>query len=196
MEEQHAGAGRPGHHGEEPPAGEGTPGWARPPDDGRPEWAAAPPTRAAPGPATGAAVPPPPPDAWRRPVRLEPMVDAPYALAILAPPEATSGPAVGSLVAGIAGIVVALAGSCLGLVGAPEGWGLGVSGAFAVLAGWLGLAGIGLGLVGIRQTARSRDAATVRPTGRGVAVGGLACGAVTALVTVCGVAATALAQFT
>jgi hypothetical protein len=47
-----------------------------------------------------------------------------------------------------------------------------VSGAFAILAGLLGLAGVGLGLVATRLIKASRG----RITGRGVAVSGIVCG--------------------
>jgi hypothetical protein len=97
-------------------------------------------------------VPPPPPEAWAQPVRIEPVAGTPYGLAILGAPSPTSGPAVGALVCGIASILVSLLVTCFGLLGAAEGWGIWVAGAFAVLAGCLGIAGIGLGIGGIRQT--------------------------------------------
>lgn len=128
---------------------------------------------------------PPPPEAWQRPVRVEPVPGTPYGLAILGPPEATSGPATGSLVSGIGSGVVALVVACLGLAGAGAGWGLWVAGAFAVLAGCLGLAGIGLGVAGMRQTRRRPSGTQPAMRGRGMAVAGLVCGAT-------GVAITAL----
>jgi hypothetical protein len=127
---------------------------------------------------------------------VEPVEGTPYGLAILAPQVPTSGPAVGSLVASVVGIVVAVVAGCLGVAGATDGWGMWVTGAFAVLAGWLGIAGIGLGLVGIRQTRQPRAVGATVPKGRGTAVAGLVCGAVTALLTLCAVAATALIQYT
>jgi len=116
-------------------------------------------------------------------------------LAILAPPTATSGVAVGSLVAGIASLVVSLLGACLGLAGAPGGWGLWVNGAFAILAGWLAVGAGLLGVVGIRQTRPPAAPGQTRPAGRGVAVAGLVCGAVALFLTLSGVAVTILAQY-
>jgi hypothetical protein len=139
--------------------------------------------------------PPPPPEAWQRPARVEPVPGSPYGLAILAPPAATSGVAVGSLVAGSAALVVALLAMCLGLAGAPDGWGLGVSGAFAIFAGWLAVGAGILGAVGVRQTRPPTVPGRARPGGRGAAVAGLTCGAVALFLTVCGVAGTVLAQY-
>src|SRR5690606_34616252 len=139
--------------------------------------------------------PPPPPEAWQRPARVEPVPGSPYGLAILAPPTATSGAAVGSLVAGIAALVVSLLAACLGLAGAPGGWGLWVNGAFAILAGWLAVGAGLLGVVGIRQTRPPAAPGQTRPAGRGVAVAGLVCGAVALFLTLSGVAVTILAQY-
>lgn len=139
--------------------------------------------------------PPPPPEAWQRPARVEPVPGSPYGLAILAPPTATSGAAVGSLVAGIASLVVSLLGACLGLAGAPGGWGLWVNGAFAILAGWLAVGAGLLGVVGIRQTRPPAAPGQTRPAGRGVAVAGVVCGAVALFLTLSGVAVTILAQY-
>jgi hypothetical protein len=131
-----------------------------------------------------AASPPPPPrEAIRRPIRVEPVPDTQYGLAIYGQPPTVSGPAIGSLVAGIASILVSLIVSCLALVetGAAEqnaGTGALVGGAFAVLAACLGIAGIGLGLAGMRQTKQARLAAAGAVNGRGLAVGGLVCGSV------------------
>jgi hypothetical protein len=139
-----------------------------------------------PGPVT------PPPDATRRPLRIEPVEGTPYGLAIYATPPATSGPAVGSLVAGIAGIVVSLVVSCLGIVGlalATEGEGAGGSAVaaltFTVLAVFLGLAGIGLGVVGLRQTRPQQQPAGTQVRGRGMAIAGLVCGSVGVAVALC-----------
>ena len=85
------------------------------------------------------------------------MTGTPYGLAILGPPATTSGAAVGSLVCGIASVLVAMLVTCFGLAGAGDGWGLWVGGAFALLAGALGIAAVGLGIVGVRQT-RQRPA--------------------------------------
>lgn len=133
---------------------------------------------------------PPPREAIRRPARIEPVPDSPYGLAIYGNPPTVSGPAIGSLVAGIAAILVSLAVSCLALVEAAAveqdaGTGALVGGAFAVLAAFLGIAGIGLGAAGMRQTSRRRLAADGAVSGRGIAISGLACGAVGVAIAVC-----------
>lgn len=89
-----------------------------------------------------------------------------------------SGLAVGSLVAGIGSIVVALLVGCFGLAGADGGWGGWVAGAFAVLGTLFGLAGLALGVLGRRQAGRAAPPPAVRFTGRGLALAGLICGAV------------------
>ena len=85
-----------------------------------------------------------------------------------------SGAAIGSLVVGIASILVSFVVGCFGLVGAADGWGAAVSGAFAILAAFLGLGAVGLGLSGMREI-RRRGAQAV--TGRGMAISGVSCGA-------------------
>lgn len=144
--------------------------------------------------------PVPPHEAWR-PARVEQVPGTPYGLVILGAPTVTSGPAVGALVAGVAAIVVAVVVTCFGTAGAAAGWGAWVAGAFAVLATFLSLAGIGLGVFSLWQTrppctagrspgARAAGLVAGGVRGRGLAVAGLACGAgglgltVLALVTV------------
>lgn len=126
----------------------------------------------APGPYAVAPVPPRP-DVRTGPVRVEPVPGTEFGLAIASVPPTFSGQAIGSLVAGIASIVVSLVVGCFGIAGGGEDWGVLVSGAFAILAGLLGLAGVGLGLVAVRLVKASRG----RITGRGVAVSGIVCGA-------------------
>lgn len=113
--------------------------------------------------ASGQPPAPPPREAWQRPVRLEPVPDTPFALAILGSPEATSGPAIGSLVSGVAAALVALVVSCFGLAGAADGWGLWVAGAFAILAAFLGVAAVVLGLTGRRQVRQRTGRPAPRP---------------------------------
>jgi hypothetical protein len=129
-------------------------------------------------------VTPPPRESLRRPVRIEPVSGSPYGLVIVGGPPVTSGPAIGALVAGIAALLVSLLVACFGLAeaaapmeDAPGGWGALVGGAFAVLTGFLGLAAIGLGVVGMRQTDPRRRPIHGAVAGRGLAVAGLACGA-------------------
>jgi len=83
---------------------------------------------------------------------VEPVPGTPFGLIVYGSPQVTSGPAVGSLVTGIASLLVAMVVFCFGLVGAPDGWGPVVAGAFGILAGGLGLSGVGLGMAGLRQT--------------------------------------------
>jgi len=119
--------------------------------------------------------PPPPPIvvAGSGPVPVSPVPGTPFGVVFPAVPPTPSGTAIGSLVAGIASVLVSLIVSCLGLVGARPGWGTAVSGAFAVLATFLGLAGIGFGTVAMRQVRRERGALR----GRGLAVAGISCAA-------------------
>jgi hypothetical protein len=142
-------------------------------------------------------VAPPPQDSVRRPVRVEPVPGTGYGLAIVGAPAATSGPSVGALLAGIASILVSLLVSCFGLVelsatdDGQRGTGVLVGGAFAVLAGFLGCAGIGLGVAGMRQTKRGAGGPPV--AGRGMAIAGLVCGAVGLGIAVCAIGVAGLA---
>jgi hypothetical protein len=116
--------------------------------------------------------PAPRPDVRSGPVRVESVPGTEFGVAIATVPPTFSGQATGSLVAGIGSIAVSLAVSCLGILGGPDGWGVLVSGAFAILAGLLGLAAVGLGLVAVRVIKASRG----RFAGRGVAISGTVCG--------------------
>jgi hypothetical protein len=118
----------------------------------------------------------------------------PFGVVHLDVPPVTSGLAVGSLVAGIAAIVVSLLVICFGLAGASGGWGAWAAGAFAVLAALLGLAGMVLGGLGRRQISRVAPPPALRFTGRGLAVAGLTCGAVGLGLTVLGLAGALLLQ--
>jgi hypothetical protein len=106
---------------------------------------------------------------------VEPVPGTPFAVGYLSLPATTSGMAIGSLVSGIASLLVLTIVACFGFAGARDGWGGWVAGAFAVLAGVLGGAGAGLGLVSLRQI-RVGTAAEQR-TGRGLAIAGVSCGA-------------------
>jgi hypothetical protein len=116
--------------------------------------------------------PRPPAAALPPPVRVDPVPGTNFGIAYLGLPPLVAGQAIASLVAGIGSILVATVVGCFGLVGADGGWGPLVGGAFAVLAGLLGLAAIGLGLVGLRRIRRSGDAVK----GKGLAVAGISCG--------------------
>ncbi|HET8683867.1 MAG TPA: phage holin family protein [Micromonosporaceae bacterium] len=118
--------------------------------------------------------PPPPGAGWRSPTRVEPVPGTPFALAYLDVPPVMSGPAVGGLVAGVAGLLVTVVVACFGLAGARDGWGALVGGAFAVPAALLGAGAVTLGVLGQRQI---RRAVPGRVTGRGLAIAAVACGA-------------------
>jgi hypothetical protein len=148
-----------------------------------------------PAPVAPPVVPPPPRESIRRPIRVEPVPDTPFGVAIYGTPPTVSGPAIGSLVAGIAAILVSLVVSCFALVEAAgraedaAGTGALVGGAFAALAGCLGIAGIGLGVAGMRQTRQARLSTDGAVTGRGIAVGGLVCGSVGLAIAACSLGA-------
>jgi hypothetical protein len=108
---------------------------------------------------------------WRPPRRVEPVAGTPFAVAYLDVPRATSGPAVGALLAGVGSLVGVLLMGCFGALGTQANVGALVGGAFAVLAGLLGAAGIVLGVLARRQVRRDG----VR--GGGLAIAGIACGA-------------------
>jgi hypothetical protein len=182
--------GQPPAHGQPPPFYPAPqPGYAPPP----PSYGPAPPGYGPPQPGYGP--PPIPRDAYQAPSRVEPVAGTPFGLAYLNVPPGTSGPAVGSQVAGIASILVSVVVLCFGLAGASGGWGGWVAGAFAVLAVVLGLAGIGLGLAGMRQVRREPAPGTVRVSGRGLAVAGVSCGSAGIAITLFALVAVLLVQF-
>ncbi|MEQ4302743.1 hypothetical protein ABNF97_15320 [Plantactinospora sp. B6F1] len=144
------------------------------------------------GAATG--VPAPPRESLRAPSRVDAVPGTPFGLVHLEVAPVTSGPAVASLVTGGGSVLVAFTSGCLGLAGSsPADWGGWVAGAFALLAGLLGVAGVLLGELGRRQTsptgrapwpgrrrvapgaAPGPTAPPVRFTGRGLAIAGLSC---------------------
>jgi hypothetical protein len=124
--------------------------------------------------ATGYPPPPPVVMAGSGPVPVSAVPGTAFGIVYPAVPPTASGPAVGSLVAGIASCLVSLIVSCFGIAGAQPGWGAAVSGAFAILATFLGLGAIGFGVGALRQV--RREAGALR--GRGLALAGISCGAV------------------
>ena len=180
----------PGH----PPAGpypSGTstfPGATPPPGGG---WASAPPAA---GPRPGA-VPPPPREAVRPPKRVDPIPGTPFGVVHLDVPPVTSGLAVGSLVTGIASILVSLLVFCFGFTG-PNFGGAWAAGAFTVLGALGGTAAIVAGVLARRQIARPAPPPAVRFTGRGLAVAGLSCGAAGLLLSLLGLAVALVVQLT
>jgi hypothetical protein len=129
-----------------------------------------PPGRSAPHP-VARQVPPPAGGFWRPPKRIEPVPGTPFAVAYLDVPQTTSGPATGALVAGIGSLLAMLLVGCFGTLAAQADAGPLVGGAFGMLSLALGTAGVGLGLVGLRQIHR------YRVHGRGLAIAGISCGA-------------------
>ena len=124
-----------------------------------------------------APVPPPPPSGRWQPERVDPVPGTEFALVQLRVEPLTSGLAIGSLLAGIAAIVVSLLVLCFGLSGANEGWGALVAGAFTLLSVIGGVGAIVVGLIARRQIRGSGASGQVRFTGRGLAVAGISCGA-------------------
>jgi hypothetical protein len=128
-------------------------------------------------PVTVAGPPPPSPhEAWA-PERVEPVPGTEFALVQLKVVPITSGLATGSLIAGIAAVLVSTLVLCFGLIGLSDGWGAVVAGAFALLGVLVGGGAIGLGLTARRQIRRSGQDGKVRFVGRGQAMAGIWCGA-------------------
>lgn len=122
-------------------------------------------------------VAPTPAEGQWRPGRVDAVPGTDFGVVQLQIAPLTSGMAVGALMAGIAAVLVSFLVLCFGLVGSAEGWGAWVAGAFTVLGGLAGGAGIGLGMAGMRQIRRSARPGGIQFTGRGIAIGGIACGA-------------------
>ncbi|WP_245908625.1 hypothetical protein [Pseudosporangium ferrugineum] len=110
------------------------------------------------------------------PERVDPLPGTEFALMQLRVAPITSGLAIGSLIAGIASILVAVLVLCFGVAGATQGWGGVVAGAFALLGALVGGGAITVGLIARRQIKRSGQDGRVRFTGGGVAVAGISCG--------------------
>jgi hypothetical protein len=111
-----------------------------------------------------------------KPVAVREVPGTPYGLMIMGVSPTVSGPGVGALVAGIGSILVTLIELCFGLIGASDGWGPAVAGAFAVLAGALAIGAITLGSISLRQLRSARATGGMR--GRGQALAGIVCGSV------------------
>jgi hypothetical protein len=105
-------------------------------------------------------------------VRIEPVPGTEFGVAYVPVAPTASGLAIGSLVAGIGSVAVSLIVGCFGIAGGSAGWGFLVAGAFAVLAGLLGVGAAGIGIVAMRQIRAARG----RLTGRGIAIAGISCG--------------------
>jgi hypothetical protein len=121
-------------------------------------------------------LPPKQNEAWA-PERVEPVPGSEFALVQLKVVPITSGLATGSLIGGIAAILVSTLVLCFGLYGLSAGWGAVVAGAFALLAVLVGGGSIGLGLAARRQIRLSGQEGRVRFVGGGLATAGILCGA-------------------
>ncbi|MBO3739979.1 hypothetical protein J5X75_20940 [Actinoplanes sp. NEAU-H7] len=120
--------------------------------------------------------PPPPVSAGWQPERLEQVTGTEFGLVHLRVAPITSGPAIGSLAAGIAAIVVSFAALCFGVSGAEAGWGGWVAGAFALLSVLACGGAVGAAVIARRQIAGTGEPWRVRFTGRGLTTGGIICG--------------------
>jgi hypothetical protein len=141
-----------------------------------------------------AAPPPPPPNGRWQPERIEVVPGTEFGLVQLRVEPITSGMAIGALVAGIGAILVSLVVFCFGLAGAANGWGALVAGAFTLLSVIAGVGGIIVGLVARRQIRNSGRTGQVRFTGRGIAAGGIWCGAAGAGIALLGLALSLVLQ--
>lgn len=129
-------------------------------------------------------VPPPPVSAGWQPERVDQVTGTGFGLVHFQVAPITSGPAIGSLVAGIAAIVVSLAVFCFGATGAQEGWGGWVAGAFTLLSVLAGAGAVAVATIARRRIARPAELGRVRFTGRGLALSGMVCGIVGAALSV------------
>jgi len=141
-------------------------------------------------------VPPPPPDGVQRAKRVEAVPGTAFGVVHLEVPAATSGLAIGALIAGVAAILVGLVVVCFGLVGAGQGWGGWAAGAFTVLGVIAGGAAVALGVLARRLIGRGGADGAMRFEGRGLALSGLICGAAGLLVTLLGFFAAVALQLT
>lgn len=132
-----------------------------------------PPTGPYPGPP---AVAPPPADGRWEPARIEPVAGTEYGLVQLRVHPISSGLATGSLIAGIASVLVSVLVLCFGVIAAQESWGGWVAGAFTLLAVLAGGGAVTLGLLARRQIRDSGREGRIRFTGRGTALAGVSCG--------------------
>jgi hypothetical protein len=125
----------------------------------------------------GFAPPPPPPvSAGWEPERVDQVTGTGFGLVHLRVAPIRSGVAVGSLIVGIASILVSFAALCFGLLGAQDGWGGSIAGAFTLLSVVAGAGAVVAAVVARRQISRPPEPGRVRFTGRGLTVGGMVCG--------------------
>lgn len=120
---------------------------------------------------------PPPEDGQWRPARVDQVPGTDYGLVEIEVPPVTSGLATGSMLAGIASVLVSVLVLCFGSMGATPGWGAWVAGAFTLLATLCGAGAVGVGLTAVRQIQRSGRDGRLRFVGRAQAITGISCGA-------------------
>ncbi|WNM42600.1 hypothetical protein RMN56_15220 [Micromonospora halotolerans] len=140
-------------------------------------------------------MPPPPREAPRPPKRLDAVPGTPFGVVHLDVPPVTSGLAIGSLVVGIASILVSLLVLCFGAAGRNYG-GAWAAGAFTVLGVIAGTAAVVAGLLARRQIRRPAPPPAVRFTGRGLALAGLSCGGAGLLISLAGLVLALVVQIT
>ncbi|MCW3817176.1 hypothetical protein ONA91_22245 [Micromonospora sp. DR5-3] len=140
-------------------------------------------------------MPPPPQEAPRPPKRVDPVPGTPFGVVHLDVPPVASGLAIGSLVTGIASILVSLLVFCFGIAG-PNFGGAWAAGAFTVLGGLAGAAAVVAGLLARRQIGRPAPPPAVRFTGRGLALAGLSCGGVGLALSLLGLGVALVVQLT
>jgi hypothetical protein len=166
------------------------------------QWSGEPPTYSPAGaglqpvgvPFLPAAVPPPPPDGRWQPERVDPVAGTEFGVVRLRVAPVPSGVAAGSLIAGIASILVSFLVLCFGLAGSSDSWGGWVAGAFALLGVLFSGGAVGLGVVALRQVKRSGQPGRMRFTGRGTAVAGISCGAAGAGISIASLALAVVLQ--
>lgn len=146
-------------------------------------------------PAGAPQVPPPPPDGLWQAGRIDPVAGTGYGLIQVQVRPATSGLAVGSLIAGIGSLFASVLVLCFGLAGSADGWGGWVAGAFALLSVLIGGGAVALGLLATRQIRRSGVDGRLRFVGRGNAVAGISCGAAGAGIALLSLVLTLVLQF-
>jgi hypothetical protein len=139
--------------------------------------------------------PSPPQDGAWQPARVDPLPGTDYALVQIRVPPSRSGLAIGSMIAGIASILVSVLVLCFGAVGSGEGWGGLVAGAFALLAVLAGGGAVALGLVAKRQIRRSGLDGRLRFVGGGQATAGVSCGSAGAGIAVLSLVLSLVLQF-
>ena len=154
-----------------------------------------PPASAPPAQPFSSYVPPPPPAGRWRAERIEPVPGTEFGLVQLRVVPITSGLAIGSLMVGIASILVSFLVLCFGLAGSSSGWGGWVSGAFTLLSVVAGGGAVTVGLVARRQIRRSGQTGQVRFTGHGMATSAIVCGSVGAGIALLSLVLTLLLQF-